>query len=747
MRVHPTFDNVFERHISDKDTVNFHDRLGLNKEGTYEWTSKTQFGCDSAEHMTLYVHPSYFFFDSVEICEPDTLFWHGQKITQSGLYYDSLVTEQYGYKFDSVYHLRVKAYPYYLFHEKYEIGEGEIIKLHGRDISKPGEYWDTLYTTHGCDSIFHVVVNKKHTLEFTRTLELCQNETPYKWYDKTLTRSGNYTYTSRYKDSIVHLQLTVYPISISEQRAVITDKQRPYLYGGKLYEDLPEEGTKVYHDTLTNQYGCDSIVRLAIVVTKRYSEWTPIPLCPGSELKIDGQVITEAGLYSFVRRSRETGEMDSLFRVEVYNAAAYDLPTEHRVICDGDTVFMGDRAITRAGHYDFALKTADGCDSLLHLDLTVNPSYHFYQYATTQDYEAYAWLGKSYTQTGIYDRTWPTIKDCDSTYTLDLTVIETLRDTMTETICVGQSYNWRDKQYSVDGYYTDTVWEPETRFSAIYALRLIVAHPTTITTARTGEICADSEDFDIYFQYSGQKPTHYSVYFNQLAKREGFEDVINQPFGSDMIAHVPLPKFNKIAYQGHPYYVRPDYYTMRIALDNGVCGISRSDSLTLLVKYPSWIIEQNWQDIVVPLKAEYNGGFEFAQIDWYVNGVQTVGGGSGYLQSNDLQVGDQVVMMATRKGETIAIPTCPLIIQKPGVPTYDTPVIVYPTQTPKQMPVITVEAPQKGEYEIFSSTGLLIGSGRLEEGKTTLTLPAINGIYFIRTHQGREVESHKVILY
>lgn len=747
VRVHPVYDRTFERHISDKDTVMFHGEV-LRSEGNYEWTGKAAYGCDSMEHLILHVHPSYFFLDSIEICEPDTFEWHGQHITKAGLYYDSLVTKQYNYRFDSVYHLIVKTHPYYVFNEKYEIGDGEILKLHGRDISNPGEYWDTLYTTHGCDSIFHVIVNKRHTLEFSSTLQLCQSETPYRWHNMTLTRSGSYTYTSQYKDSIVHLDLTVYPLSISETRVLITDVQAEngYIFGGKLYNDLPSVGKKIYADTLTNQYGCDSIARLAIVVTKRYSEWIPIPLCPGGELTIDGQLITKAGLYTFERRSKATGEMDSLYRVEVYNAPAYDFPVERRVICDGDTTFFAGKAITRGGRYDFPLKTKEGCDSILHLDLTVNPIYHYYVYATTPDYQPYNWYGRSYIQTGIYERTWPTINDCDSTYTLELTVIPTQRDTMTETICIGQAFNWRGKQYEVDGYYTDTVWSPETNFSAIYALRLIVAYPTTITKARTGDVCADAETFDIYFEYDGEKPTHYSVFFDQLAKREGFKDVIDEPFNADMVAHVSLPQFANVAYQGHPYYVRPDYYTMRIALDNGVCGIYRSDTISLLVKYPNWILEQNWDDVVAVLKADYNGGYEFAQTDWYVNGVLT-SSNLGYLQSKDLLVGDQVVMLATRKGETVAIPTCPLTIHTPAATTYDTPVIVYPTQTPKQLPVITVEAPRDGRFEIYSSTGLLVGSGKLEEGKTTLTLPSVNGIYFIRAHQGNEASTHKVILY
>ena len=104
-------------------------------------------------------------------------------------------------------------------------------------------------------------------------------------------------------------------------------------------------------------------------------------------------------------------------------------------------------------------------------------------------------------------------------------------------------------------------------------------------------------------------------------------------------------------------------------------------------------------------------------------------------------------MMVVRKGENVAIPTCHLEISAFDIKEHDTPVIVYPTQMPKQMPNITVEAPQEGRYDIYSSTGLLLQSGTLDEGKTILTLPAVNGIYFIRTFQGRDAETHKVILY
>jgi len=463
-------------------------------------------------------------------------------------------------------------------------------------------------------------------------------------------------------------------------------------------------------------------------------------------VKIDGDTITQAGLYTFLRRSRATGEMDSIYRVEVYDAPAYEFDVTH-TMCQGDTVFYGGRAITRGGHHDIRLKTKEGCDSIYHLDLTVYPAYHFITDTTITDYQSVVWRGKTYKTSGNYDVSFPTVNDCDSTYTLSMFVVQTLRDTLEETICNGQTYTWHGKTYSKDGIYTDTVWQPQAHYSAIHALRLNIAYPTIITSATTGDICADAESFDIEFSYDGQKPSYYSVYFDALAKREGFVDIINAPLYGEMVAHIDLPQYSTIAYETHPYYVRPDYYTMHLVLDNGVCGVSRSDSIRLLIKYPSWIIEQNWNDVVIPLKSEYNGGFEFAQMDWYVDDDPRPISTGNYFHYPSLTKGSKVVMKATRKGENYDIPTCPLIITDPTTTGNDVPVIVYPTQAPRHAPVVTVEAPREGTYEIFTSTGMLLMTGSLTEGATMVTLPATSGIYFIRAHQGNDVSSHKVLLY
>jgi len=761
--VHPTLDFTIEKHISDKEPFLFHDRV-LTISGTYEWTGKTVHGCDSMEHLFLTVHPSYFRSDTFDLCQSDSINFpfkwrdeNGQlilEISQSGTYTDSILT-QYG--FDSVRQAVVFVHPSFFINEQYEIGEGEHLKIHGRDISSPAIYYDTLRTIHGCDSIYHIVVNQKRTREFTWNKTICQGEY-FDFFGRKLAQTGQYKYTSQYKDSVVTLNLTVNPVTYSEKRVVVTDKitsytgtngttYYSYIHEGMLYDSLVL-GNNLFTEQHVNQYGCDSIARLIIVVSTHYSEWTPMPLCAGSEIKIDGQVITEAGLYTFLRRSRVTGEMDSIWRVEVYDAPAYEFDVT-TTLCDGDTLFFGDKAVTRGGKQDVILKTIDGCDSIFHVDITLFPSYKFDTTVTIFDYQTYTWdqNHQTYNAAGRYTKTFPTVHDCDSTFVLNLNVIQTIRQSTEYTICEGQEYTWRGKKYTIEGYYTDTVNDAATYQSGIYTLHLIVAHPTYIANATGGEICADDKDFQIAFTYTGAKPTFYSIYYDQAAKDQGFIDVIDQPFlGEDRYATGNVPVKPEVLYLNHNNYVKPGTYTMSLVLDNGVCGVSRADNIELVIKYPSWIIEQNWNDIVVPLKKELNGGYEFDQVEWFVNGVRQLNNGKGYIEYN-FRDGDEVVMSAHRKGENRAYETCPLVISINPSIAYDDPILVYPTQAPRHAPRVFVDAPKEGTFEVIATTGLIVAHGNLNEGQTQITLPAISGIYFIRIHQGDDVTSHKVMIY
>ena len=73
---------------------------------------------------------------------------------------------------------------------------------------------------------------------------------------------------------------------------------------------------------------------------------------------------------------------------------------------------------TSSGSYTYNTQTVDGCDSTLHLNLTINNSSSSSEDVTACD--SYDWNGSTYTSSGSYTYT-QTVDGCDST-NLNLTI-------------------------------------------------------------------------------------------------------------------------------------------------------------------------------------------------------------------------------------------------------------------------------------------------------------------------------------
>ena len=164
--------------------------------------------------------------------------WRGYEFIKSGTYRDTTLTS---YGFDSSCELVLQIHPSYYLYEQYELAEGQTMRLHGKDITKPGVYEDTLTSIFGCDSIYHIVVNLKRVKEITLTDSICQGDF-YDFFGKQLTQSGKYVHVSDDKTTVTTLTLKVLPISMSEKRVVIANNKNGtnyYIYNSKLYNNLP----------------------------------------------------------------------------------------------------------------------------------------------------------------------------------------------------------------------------------------------------------------------------------------------------------------------------------------------------------------------------------------------------------------------------------------------------------------------------------------------------------------------------
>ncbi len=96
--------------------------------------------------------------------------------------------------------------------------------------------------------------------------------------------------------------------------------------------------------------------------------------------------------------------------------------TQDHEICQGETYYWQGNDYNTTGTYTVTYHSVLGCDSTYTLHLLVNPGYDFTEEQLIGDGESYYWQGNNYTATGVYTANYITVKGCDSTYILNLTV-------------------------------------------------------------------------------------------------------------------------------------------------------------------------------------------------------------------------------------------------------------------------------------------------------------------------------------
>ena len=147
------------------------------------------------------------------------------------------------------------------------------------------------------------------------------------------------------------------------------------------------------------------------------------------------------------------GCMDS---VEFYIAEPQEIIIDTSIsICDIDSFQVGNNYYNLMGSYIDTLVSINGCDSILNLELTVNPTSGFNESLIVCD--SVFWNGVSYSQSGLY--TYYTVNSfgCDSMVNLDLTVNQSSLTIQNITSCSELSSPSGNYIWNSSGTYFDTI--------------------------------------------------------------------------------------------------------------------------------------------------------------------------------------------------------------------------------------------------------------------------------------------------
>ena len=323
------FGDVQERISIDKGDT-------LIRRGT---TYHTIHGCDSTFGVSLYVKPIYHFYDTLDICESDSVSWQG--IWYSGSQYNAyhpenvvstayrrtkqnLSARQYvdtayyqtRLGCDSIYHLCLNVYavPHVTIERRYCQSEHDYwyeCRNRGAGGYLPSQrvgtytFVDTIQTIAHCDSIVTLIFHVDSMYDYRQQVEVCQDtiNTDWEWIDEVtgashgtidISRPGVYTKEDGYKtihgcDSVYGVILTVTPIyrfdsvySICENER-ITWQHRTFVGDSAVL--MPDDSIVlspgVYYDTVQylTQDLCDSTYYLMLHVHPIFDTVTRVGVC------------------------------------------------------------------------------------------------------------------------------------------------------------------------------------------------------------------------------------------------------------------------------------------------------------------------------------------------------------------------------------------------------------------------------------------------------------------------------------
>ena len=158
----------------------------------------------------------------------------------------------------------------------------------------------------------------------------------------------------------------------------------------------------------------------------------------------------EAGLYLDTFTYYENN-IDYIAYISLQTNENYNILID-TAICEGESVFFDGEARTETGEYTAYEYTSTGCDSTVTLNLTVLPHSSSSFSATACD--SYTWNNETYYESGDYQQLFVAANGCDSTVTLHLTINGSSEYEFDQTACM--VHNWNGISYRQSGDYTQT---------------------------------------------------------------------------------------------------------------------------------------------------------------------------------------------------------------------------------------------------------------------------------------------------
>ncbi len=384
---------------------------------------------------------SYFESMTEEICQGGSVTIGNNVYTETGVY-DDVVAGTYGCQSFVTLDLTVLATEETLAQT---ICHGETYEFGTQTLTESGTYQDVVTNNLGCEvnTTLNLTITAEN--EMSMSAEICQGEA-YNVGANSFFETGvyeNILIASTGCDSVVLLELTVNPTSFNDNAAICFGDQ--YTFGT---QTLISSGT--FQETFTSSNGCDSVVTLQLAVVSAFAENVTQSICENGSYTIGGNTYTEAGVY--INTLISTSGCDSIVTLNLSVEQSISVLV-NEVICAGEEYIFNGTNLTESGVYTETLSTTSGCDSTVSVNLTVLPGVPPILNEVICEGESFNFGSNIYTESGVYTSNFSSPNGCETLVTLTLTVQSSQQVLIGQTICEGEQYPFGSQLLSQAGTY------------------------------------------------------------------------------------------------------------------------------------------------------------------------------------------------------------------------------------------------------------------------------------------------------
>jgi gliding motility-associated-like protein len=445
LNVFPHLKDTLRRQICQGDTV----RIGKNKyyqTGNYFDLLKSKNGCDSASIWSFIEVKNVITVNlKINICQGESFSFDGKTYTSSTT---QIANNKSKNGCDSISNLTLIVHPKYNQNKIFYVCFGDTLTIGKNKYFKSGFYKDTLLTRWGCDSIIQSEIITLPKLETYLTQQLCEPSVIVVG-NKVYSKSGIYRDTISSIngcDSIIRLDLTVYPkidITINES----------YCFG-KNPADFPKTG--IYKKVFTTHLGkCDSNVTYNVLIYPEIKKVINAQICTGSSYSIGSQTFATEGQFIV----KDTSEITGCDSIIILNISFTDQIKNNliRQLCEGESIIVGTKKYEKTVKDTILLQSFAGCDSIVYLDLTVNPRHLIELSYTLCEGECANVGGINYCKSGTTILEHKNRFGCDSVTIIKITLKKQPITELTATLCFGEFYQLGKKKITISGFHQDTL--------------------------------------------------------------------------------------------------------------------------------------------------------------------------------------------------------------------------------------------------------------------------------------------------